>query len=151
MTSLSFLCCGTSCFKNDFSSQCQKEPVSYFNQYPAFFLYIGWPEGPETDIVDSSDSSDVPRVSRARGQTQFWRPPPSPFGAASVPSPREAFMGLALPNKAPRPPHWNMKHYISAVFLSICGVSSPPVQTQSPPAETQSPLVKTFWRRFWAA
>ena len=30
---LCFLCCGTSCLKNDFSSQCQKEPVSYFNQY----------------------------------------------------------------------------------------------------------------------
>jgi len=30
---MSFLCCGTSCFKNDFSSQCQKEPVSYINQY----------------------------------------------------------------------------------------------------------------------
>ena len=34
---LPFLCCGTSCFKNDFSSQCQKESVSYFNQYSAFF------------------------------------------------------------------------------------------------------------------
>jgi len=34
---LSFLCCGTSCFKNDFSSPCQKEPVSYFNQYSRIF------------------------------------------------------------------------------------------------------------------
>ena len=30
---LSFLCYETSCFKTDFSSQCQKKPVSYFNQY----------------------------------------------------------------------------------------------------------------------
>jgi len=30
---LSFLCCGTSCFKNDFTSQSRKEPVLYFNQY----------------------------------------------------------------------------------------------------------------------
>ena len=34
---LSFLCCGASCSKNDFSSQCQKEPVSYFNQYSRIF------------------------------------------------------------------------------------------------------------------
>jgi len=34
---LSFLCVGTSCFKNYFSSQCQKEPVSYFNQYSLIF------------------------------------------------------------------------------------------------------------------
>ena len=37
---LSFLCCGTSCFQNDFSSQCQKEPVSYFNQYSRIFFGI---------------------------------------------------------------------------------------------------------------
>jgi len=36
---LSFLCCRTSCFKNDFSSQCQREPVSYFNQYSGIFSY----------------------------------------------------------------------------------------------------------------
>jgi len=39
---LSFLCCGASRFKNVFSSQCQKEPVSYFNQYsrilPVYWL-----------------------------------------------------------------------------------------------------------------
>jgi len=29
---LSCLCCGTSYFKINFSSKCQKEPVSYFNQ-----------------------------------------------------------------------------------------------------------------------
>ena len=46
---LSFLCCGTSCFKNDFSSQCQKET-------------IGWPEGLETDIVASSDSVSHKRM-----------------------------------------------------------------------------------------
>ena len=34
-----FLCCGTSCSKNDFSSQCQKEPVWYFNQY--FRIFVG--------------------------------------------------------------------------------------------------------------
>ena len=34
---LSFLCWGTSCFKNGFSSQCHKEPVSYFNQYSRIF------------------------------------------------------------------------------------------------------------------
>jgi len=37
---LSFLCCGASCFKNDFSSQCRKEPVSYFNQYYRSFSGI---------------------------------------------------------------------------------------------------------------
>ena len=37
---LSFLCCVTSCFKNDFSSQCQKEPVSYFNQHSRIFSGI---------------------------------------------------------------------------------------------------------------
>jgi len=47
-----FLCfwfCGASCFKNEFSSQCQKEPVSYANQYSRIFRYIGWPESPETE------------------------------------------------------------------------------------------------------
>jgi len=37
---LSFLCCGTSCFKNDFSSQCQRKSVSYFNQYSRIFSGI---------------------------------------------------------------------------------------------------------------
>ena len=37
---LSFLYYGTSCFKNDFSSQCQKELVSYFNQYFRIFSGI---------------------------------------------------------------------------------------------------------------
>jgi len=37
---LSFLCCGTSCFQNDFSPQCQKEPVSYFSQYSRIFSCI---------------------------------------------------------------------------------------------------------------
>ena len=37
---LSFLCCGTSCFKNDFSSQCLKEPVSHFNPYCRIFSSI---------------------------------------------------------------------------------------------------------------
>jgi len=37
---LSFLCRGTSCLKNAFSSQCQKEPVSYFNQYFRIFSGI---------------------------------------------------------------------------------------------------------------
>ena len=32
-----FLCCGTSCFKNDISSQRQKEPFSYFNRYYRIF------------------------------------------------------------------------------------------------------------------
>ena len=36
---LSFMCCGT-CFKNDFSLQCQKEPVWYFNQYSRIFPAI---------------------------------------------------------------------------------------------------------------
>jgi len=30
---LSFLCCRTSCFESDFSSQCQRESVSYLKQY----------------------------------------------------------------------------------------------------------------------
>jgi len=34
-----------------------KEPVFYLNQYfHVFFRYVGWPEGPETDNVASSDS-----------------------------------------------------------------------------------------------
>jgi len=37
---LSFMCCGTSCFKNHFSSQCQKESASYFNQYSRIFSSI---------------------------------------------------------------------------------------------------------------
>ena len=37
---LSFLCCGTSCFKNDFLSQRQKEPISYFNQHNRIFSCI---------------------------------------------------------------------------------------------------------------
>jgi len=36
-TFLSFLYCGTSCSRNYFSSQCQKEPVSSFNQYCRIF------------------------------------------------------------------------------------------------------------------
>jgi len=43
---LSFLCCGTSCFKNDFSSQFQKEPVSYFNQYSSIFQVYWLAKGP---------------------------------------------------------------------------------------------------------
>jgi len=53
---LSLLRYGTSCSRNDFSSQCQKEPVSYSTNMPAFFRYTGLPEGPETDIIASSDS-----------------------------------------------------------------------------------------------
>ena len=53
---LCFLCCGTSCFKNDFSSQCQKEPFSYFNRYYRIFAVYWLTRGPETDIVASSDS-----------------------------------------------------------------------------------------------
>jgi len=30
---LSFLCCGTSWFERSFSSQCQREPASFFNKY----------------------------------------------------------------------------------------------------------------------
>ena len=37
---LSFLCFGTSCFTNDFSSQCQKEPVSHFNQCSHIFFRL---------------------------------------------------------------------------------------------------------------
>ena len=37
---LSFLCCETSDLKNGFSSQCQKEPVSFFNQYFRIFSGI---------------------------------------------------------------------------------------------------------------
>jgi len=55
---LSFLCYETSCFKNDVSSQCQKEP-------------IGWPEGPETHIVASSDS--VSHVIYRVYRDTFWR------------------------------------------------------------------------------
>jgi len=44
-TFLPFLCCGTSCFTNDFSSQFQKEPVSYFKKYfrnfPVYWLTRG--------------------------------------------------------------------------------------------------------------
>ena len=50
---LSFLCCGTSWFKNNFSSQCQRESVSFSTNIPAFFRCIGFPE---TDIVACSDS-----------------------------------------------------------------------------------------------
>jgi len=34
---LSFLCCGTSRFNNDFLSQCQREPVSFSSQYSRIF------------------------------------------------------------------------------------------------------------------
>jgi len=45
---LSFLCCGTSCFKNYFSSQCQKKTCFIFQPIiPHFFRYSGWPDGPE--------------------------------------------------------------------------------------------------------
>ena len=37
---LSFPCCVTSCLKYDFSSQCQKGPVSYFNQCSRIFSGI---------------------------------------------------------------------------------------------------------------
>ena len=51
---LSFLCCEITWFKNNFSSQCQREPVPFFNQYScSFFRYISWLE---TDIVACSDS-----------------------------------------------------------------------------------------------
>jgi len=43
---LSFLRCETSCFKNDFSSQFQKEPVSYFNQYCRIFPVYWLAKGP---------------------------------------------------------------------------------------------------------
>jgi len=43
---LSFLCCGTSYFKNDISLQCQKEPVSYFNWYSRIFPVYWLTRGP---------------------------------------------------------------------------------------------------------
>ena len=37
---LSFLCCSTTCFKNEFSSQSQKKLVSHFNQYSRIYAGI---------------------------------------------------------------------------------------------------------------
>jgi len=39
-TFLSFLCFGTSCIKNAFSTQWQKEPVSYLNEYSRILFGI---------------------------------------------------------------------------------------------------------------
>jgi len=46
-------------------------------------------------------------------------------GMKAVSSPREAFEGLAPPNKAPSPPNEIMKHYKLVEFLSNFRMSSP--------------------------
>jgi len=53
---LYFLCCGTSCFKNDFHHNVKRNCFSFQPVFPHFFRYIGWPESPETNIVTSRDS-----------------------------------------------------------------------------------------------
>jgi len=55
-TFLSFLCCGISCFKNDFITMSKRTCFIFQPIFPHLFQYIGWPEGTETDIVASSDS-----------------------------------------------------------------------------------------------
>jgi len=51
---LSFLCCGSTWYKNNFSSQFQREPVSFFNQLSCIFL-VYW----LTRDRISSDSANV--------------------------------------------------------------------------------------------
>jgi len=46
-------------------------------------------------------------------------------------------VGLFPPNKAPRPPKWNMKHH-KLVWIFV-------------KSECQAPLLTTFWRRFWSS
>jgi len=53
---LSFLCCGTSCWKTTFHHNVNKNLFHISTNIHAFFRYISWPEGPETDIVATSDS-----------------------------------------------------------------------------------------------
>jgi len=54
---LSFLCCGMSCSKKRIFITMSKRTCFIFQSiFLHFFQYTGWPEGPETDIVASSDS-----------------------------------------------------------------------------------------------
>jgi len=77
-----------------------------------------------------------------------------PFGVqleyvGSVPSPRrEVFGGLSPPNKAPRPPNWNLKHYWSVEFLSLFNVKPPLHERKAPPHKRKALLLMTFWWRF---
>jgi len=45
---LSLLCCGASCLKNDFHHNVKNNLFNISTNIPAFFRYIGWPEGPDT-------------------------------------------------------------------------------------------------------
>jgi len=43
-------------FKNDFRHNVKTNLFHISTNIPAFFQYIGWPKGPVTDIIASSDS-----------------------------------------------------------------------------------------------
>jgi len=58
-----------------------------------------------------------------------------------------AFVGLASPNKTPRPPNWNLEHYKSVEFLSILNIKPPSINAKPPPHKRKAPLLTTFWRR----
>ena len=54
----------------------------------------------------------------------------------AVPSPRGDLVGLAPPNKAPSPPNWNMKHYVSGMFVKF--------ECQAPLHKRKAPPVDDF-------
>jgi len=54
---LSFLCCGISCFKNNFSSQCQKNLFHISTNIPAFVRYISCPELRLPDVLERQELS----------------------------------------------------------------------------------------------
>jgi len=43
-------------FKDDLHHNVKKNLFHISTNIPAFFRYIGWPEGPEIDMIASSDS-----------------------------------------------------------------------------------------------
>jgi len=60
------------------------------------------------------------------------------------------FGGLSLPNKAPCPPNWSMKHYKSVEFLSNFNVKPPLHKRKAYPRKRKASLLTTFWRLLWA-
>ena len=58
---------------------------------------------------------------------------------------RHALVGLGAPNKASRPPSWNMKHCKSVEFLSVFRMSSPPPRTTAKPHRRKAkPSIENF-------
>ena len=72
---LSFLCCETSDLKNGFSSQCQKEPVSFFNQYFRIFsgILAGQSSSAAKNFVRGGSVNDVFGHWRHLGSDWFFR------------------------------------------------------------------------------